>query len=364
MGAVLYQTQPTFSAALDQCAELLRPYLDQPLLRVIHPEPCALPPLLHETAYTQPALFALEYALAQLWLSWGVVPDAVHGHSIGEYTAACVVGVFSLEDAIRLVAERARLMQALPPVGRMATVFASAARVAEVLAGQAGAVATAAVNGPESTVISGEAGAVEGVLRQLQAQGVVAKPLTVSHAFHSPLLDPMLADLERAAAAVTATAPRIPLIANLTGKPMTEAPGAEYWRDHARRTVQFTAGMASLRELGCEVFLELGPGSTLLALGKMSMPGHGTWLPSLNAAQDDWQVLLRAAGALYVRGVPLSWTGFDRDYSRRRLTLPGYPFEKQRCWLESKRGADRPAAPKPASAPRAALHPLLGRRVR
>ena len=194
MGKQLYETQPAFRDALERCDELLRPVTERPLLEVLYPKSEKSP--LNQTAYTQPALFALEYALAELWRSWGIEPDAVMGHSVGEYTAACIAGVFSFEDGLRLIAERGRLMQALSPEGSMAVVFASEPHVARALAGYGGRVALAATNGPENTVISGEPSGVRELLERFQAEGVATHTLPVTRAFHSPLMDAVSAAFE------------------------------------------------------------------------------------------------------------------------------------------------------------------------
>ena len=201
MGRQLYETSPVFRAALDRCAELLRSHSDKSLLSLLYPREAA-DSTLDETAYTQPALFALEYALAELWKSWGIQPSAVLGHSVGEYVAACVAGVFSLKDGLNLIAERGRLMQALPRNGAMAVVFAGEAEVAKVVAARAHEVSIAAINGPENVVVSGSRDGVQAVLDMLESQGIRNTPLKVSHAFHSPLMEPMLETFERAAAAI------------------------------------------------------------------------------------------------------------------------------------------------------------------
>jgi len=367
MGRRLYDSQPTFRANLDCCDELLRPFLHRPLREVLFPEtghnghtPSALP--LHETAYTQPALFALEYSLARLWQSWGVVPDAVLGHSVGEYVAACIAGVFSLEEGIELIAERARLMQSLPPDGSMAAVFGPEDRVAPLLRGLEAEVALATLNGPANTVISGRREAVDAVLRACQVEGLQAKQLTVSHAFHSPLLEPILAELEALAGQLRPQAPQLPLVSNLTGQFFGpgEKPTADYWRRHARQPVRFADGVKTLAGLGCDIFVEIGPHPTLLTMAQTCLPpGSSAWLPSLRRNQDDWRVLLDAVAELYTRGVEIDWRGLDRDYPCRLVALPTYPFERQRYWLDVRVTAERiPEAPK------AAAHPLLGRRVR
>ncbi|MEH2211072.1 beta-ketoacyl synthase N-terminal-like domain-containing protein [Nostoc sp.] len=336
MGRRLYETQPTFRQALERCDELLRPYLQQPLLSLLYPT-SETSPLLHETVYTQPALFSLEYALAELWRSWGIVPDAVMGHSLGEYVAACVAGVFSLEDGLKLIVERSRLMQSLPPIGEMAVVFASYKQVVNTLTQYQKRVAIAAVNGSENIVISGMREDVQSVLRLFKSEEIAVQSTQVSHAFHSSLVDPILDEFECLASKVKFQTPSIPLISNLTGQMFKpgEIPDATYWRCHMRETVEFSAGMQTLADQGYDLFIELGPQSTLLGMGKRCLPkGIGTWLPSLNKNQDNWQTLLDSLAALYVKGVNVDWAGFDRDYARYRTSLPTYPWQRERYWLK------------------------------
>jgi phthiocerol/phenolphthiocerol synthesis type-I polyketide synthase C len=369
MGRQLYETQPTFRKTLDRCAEILRPYLEESLLSVLFPEPGVSSPL-DETAYTQPALFALEYALAELWRSWGVEPDVVLGHSVGEYVAACVAGVFSPEDALKLIAERGRLMQALPRKGEMAVVFANEALVAEALTPFRETVSIAGINGPENTVISGARESVSALLEIFAARGIHTQPLNVSHAFHSPLMEPILDAFEQVASQVHFEAPHIPLISNLTGRVLEEEiPDARYWRRHIREAVIFVAGMRALAEEGYDLFLEMGPTPTLLGMGKACLEkGAGTWVPSLRKGKADWQCMLDSLGALYTRNVEVNWAGFDQDYQRCKLPLPTSPFERKRYWLDlaptspsGRSGGDGDWGPllSPAS-----LHPLLGRRLR
>ncbi len=340
MGRQLYETQPTFRATLDRCNEILRPYLDKPLLEVLYPqeaeEDCSASALLNQTAYTQPALFALEYALAKLWQSWAIQPAIVMGHSVGEYVAACIAGVFSLEDGLKLIAERGRLMQALPAEGEMVAVFANEAEIAAVIEPYSKEVAIAAINGPQNIVISGTKQAVKKVVTALEKEGVEYRQLKVSHAFHSPLMEPMLAAFDRVAAQISYGKPRIPILSNLTGEVATEeitTPG--YWCRHVRQPVKFAASMTNLHLKGYELFLEIGAKPTLLGMGRYCLPaGEGVWLPSLRPERTDWQQLLQSLRDLYLRGVPVDWSGFDRDYARRKVILPTYPFERQRYWFD------------------------------
>jgi microcystin synthetase protein McyG len=328
MGRHLYATEPVFRQALDRCDAVLRPFLDRPLPAVLDDSG-----LLGQTAYTQPALFALEYALARLWQSWGIEPDWVLGHSVGEYAAACCAGVFGLEDGLRLIAERARLMQALPRDGLMAAVFADEAAVARGLSGGAG-VSIAAVNGPRNTVVSGPRPAVEAVLAGFRAKGFESRGLDVSHAFHSPALEPMLGAFGKVLDTVEYRAPRCKLVSNLTG----QVAGAEilrpdYWVAHARQPVLFKAGLETLYAGGCRVFLEIGPKPTLIGLGKSCL-SDGLWLPSLKG-EGDWRSLLDSLGALYCQGFRIDWAGFHRGRPRRKPALPGYPFQRRSYWPET-----------------------------
>ncbi|MCC6697661.1 MAG: SDR family NAD(P)-dependent oxidoreductase [Candidatus Hydrogenedentes bacterium] len=337
MGRLLYETQPVFRDALNACDLILRDLREQTLLSVFYPAEGEVSPI-DETSYTQPALFAIEFALAELWKSWGIVPDAVMGHSVGEYVAACVAGVFSLEDGLRLIAERSRLMGALPEGGAMVAVLTDLESVQAALAGYEESVSVAAANGPKNTVISGDADAVGAVVKGFEARGVTCKPLTVSHAFHSPLMEPMLDEFEAAAQRVRYNAPRIPVVSNLTGRLVT-GPGvfdAQYWRGHVRQAVQFDAGVRALSEAGYNLFLEAGPAPVLSGMGVRCLPrGAATWLPSLSKGKDDWAVLLQSLATLHCAGVNADWRGFDSPYARRKMDLPTYPFQRQRYWLDA-----------------------------
>ncbi|MCC6892486.1 MAG: SDR family NAD(P)-dependent oxidoreductase [Anaerolineae bacterium] len=359
MGKQLYETQPTFKAALDRCAEILTPYLSQPLLSVLF-EDNGADSLLHNTAYTQPALFALEYALAQLWRSWGVEPNIVMGHSVGEYVAACVAGVFSLEDGLKLIAARARLMGALPAGGAMAALFADEVWVQTAIKAYPN-VSIAAVNGPDNIVVSGVVADVQAILDSAKEQGIKSRRLTVSHAFHSPLMEPILAEFERVAAEITFSAPRIKLISNVTGQvASSEVTTPAYWRQHIRAAVQFARSIETISQQNSHIFVEIGPGTTLLGMGQRCVDNAespGLWLPSLHPSKSDWAQLTDSVAKLYVANVPVNWQGFDHDYPRRKVTLPTYPFQRSRYWRI-------PSTTVRSNAGGKILHPLLGYRVR
>ncbi len=352
MGRALYEAHPRFRRALDRCDAVLRPVLDRSLLSVLYAEGEESP--IDETAFTQPALFAVEYALAELWASWGIEPAAALGHSVGEYVAACRAGVFGLEDALRLVAARGRLMQALPKEGAMAAVFAPEDVVAEAVRPRAADVSIAAVNGPEAVVISGRGAAVDAVLDAL-GEGVRARRLRVSHAFHSPLMEPMLAAFGEVVAGVDFAAPERPFVSNVTGRwAGDEVASADYWVRHVRAAVRFTDGLGALRERGCTHFIEAGPAPTLLGLARGALGAEAALLPSLRPGRPDWETLLGSLGALYAAGADVDWQGFDAPFARRRVSLPTYPFQRSRYWI----GDETPAAADAAAEDR-----LLGERL-
>ncbi|AKQ65466.1 Malonyl CoA-acyl carrier protein transacylase [Myxococcus hansupus] len=356
MGRELYSSEPVFRAALDRCDALLTGVWKESLLSVLHGSEAVI----DDTGYTQPALFALEYALAELWRSWGVEPWAVLGHSVGEYVAACVAGVMDLEDALRLITERARLMQALPRDGEMVALSASEAEVAQALLPHADQVSIAAVNGPADVVIAGAREAVESIASAFQGRGVKARRLTVSHAFHSPLMEPMLDAFEKAAGTVSFRAPRIHLVSNVTGSVLREGTvlDATYFRRHVREAVRFHDGLRSLRALGGTVFVEVGPHPTLTGMALKGLGDDaGTWLPSLRKGQPEQAHLLASLAALYTRGVDVDWDALNGGRHRSRVALPVYPWQHQRHWLDA------------SKAPRAVSHTttaqaLVGQRVR
>ncbi|MAN46411.1 MAG: type I polyketide synthase [Alphaproteobacteria bacterium] len=350
----LYDTEPVFRASIDTSAQILSGILDRPLLDVLYTE-SEEDSRISETLYTQPCLFAVEYAMAELWKSWGVTPNMVAGHSIGEYVAACLAGVMSHEDALRLVAERGRLMQQLPAGGAMAAVFASEDQIANLLKGREKDIAIAGVNGPEETVISGSEEAVEAVLAELESKEVGFRRLSVSHAFHSPLLDPMLDAFEQAANKVSYQSARLPLISNLTGQafPTSKKPDARYWRDHARGAVRFADCIGALEDAGADILIELGPQPALLGLAARARPA-AKWktIPSLRRGQKDVPTIRGALAQAYTAGAKINWQNVYKETGGRLVAVPTYPFQQQRYWID-----EQPARRQRASE---ASHPLLG----
>jgi acyl transferase domain-containing protein len=357
MARGLYAAAPVFRETLDRCAAILAPLLPRPLLEVLWPAPGA-PADLDQTGFTQPALFAVEVALAELWRSWGVVPAAVMGHSVGEYAAAHVAGVLGLEDALRLIAARGRLMQSLPAGGAMAAVAAPEERVAAALAPYRSTVAIAAVNAPDQTVVSGRAADVQAIAARFAAEGVKTNPLTVSHAFHSPLMDPILDAFEREAGSVALSAPRLRLVSNLTGRVAdADVTRPASWRRHVREAVRFHDGLRALAALKPDVVIELGPHPTLLTLASGVLgDACPVLVGSLRKGRPDWEQLLDGLGALYLAGADLDWRGVDRGLPRRLLALPGYPFQRERVWFQARSA--------PARRPAGEGHPFVGARLR
>ena len=336
MGGELYQAEPLFRAEVDRCAELLRPILGADLRRVLFPatgsEEDAERQLV-QTRFTQPALFVIEYALAKLWMSWGVKPAAMIGHSVGEYVAGCLAGVFTLEDALMLVARRAELVQAQPG-GAMLAVRLPESEVRPLLDGQ---LAIAAINSPSLCVVSGPHEAIAALERQLESRRSPAKRLHTSHAFHSQMMEPVLAPFTELLRRTKLSEPQIPYVSNVTARWITavEASKPEYWAGHVRQTVRFAEGVAELMKDARHVLLEVGPGQTLSTLARQhpAKPTEQLVLSSLPPAKDQEQRgLLEALGRLWMAGVAVDWKGFYVKERRSRVVLPTYPFERKRYW--------------------------------
>ncbi|MBT2479356.1 type I polyketide synthase [Streptomyces sp. ISL-94] len=346
MGRELYEAFPVFAAAFDETLS----HLDGSLREVVFSGEG-----LDQTGHTQPALFALEVALFRLVESWGVKPDVLAGHSIGEIAAAHVAGVLSLEDAAALVSARGRLMQALPAGGAMVAVQASEEQVLPLLAGREASAGIAAVNGPTAVVL---AGVEADVLEIAGSLGVKFKQLAVSHAFHSPLMEPMLEDFRQIVAGLTLNAPQIPIISTVTGRPATaqELTSVDYWVDHVRRPVRFADAVRTIAAQGIQSLLELGPDAVLSA---MTAEVEGlTASPALRKGRPEPEQLVTSLGRLFTQGVPVDWAAYYEGSGAHRVDLPTYAFQHQRYWVESAPGTDAAAL---GLAPTG--HPLLGAAV-
>lgn len=340
MAASLYQNEPSFRQCLDQCAALLETQLGCDLRdKIFSGDDEGNNNELNQTGLAQPALFAIEYSLAQLWIEWGIEPDGMIGHSIGEYVAACLAGVMSLEDALSLVAARGQLMQGLPS-GDMLAVFAASEAISNYLDGD---VSLAAINGPEFCTVSGASEQVAALMQRLDADDVEYRELETSHAFHSAMMDPILDEFTSRVATIDLHAPTTSYVSNVTGNWITseQATDPAYWAQHLRGTVKFEAGLSTLLAEPNRVLLEVGPGKTLATFARQVAAGNrgidiNTSLPHPNDPSDDSQFVLQSAAILWQCGVRFDWKGFNRHGKLYRIPLPTYPFERSRYLAEPK----------------------------
>jgi acyl transferase domain-containing protein/acyl-CoA synthetase (AMP-forming)/AMP-acid ligase II len=333
MARELYGHEPAFRAALERCSAVLTDHLPVPLVDLLHNE--AHRDTLNQTSCAQPALFALEYALCELWRSWGVVADAVLGHSAGEYAAGCAAGVFGFEMGLHLIAERGRLMQALSADGAMAAVFAPISQVVEVLANFEGELDLAAINGPGETVISGRVESVVAACQRFASSGAHTQRLDVSNAFHSRLMEPMLAQFAEFLKKYSLRTPSIAFVSNSTGQVESESvTRSDYWTQHVRLPVRFADGIGALHQLGCEVFVEIGPRPVLTGLAQRAFPDRpATFVASLGRGSSDRRQMAEAVAKLFAAGTKISWRGYHRQTPAANVQLPKYPFQRRRYWL-------------------------------
>ena len=339
MGRELYESQPGFRRDMDQCDALWRANTGSGLLNFLYGAELdsQSEDRLAKTEVTQPVLFALEYSLARLWMSWGVQPIALLGHSIGEYVAACIAGVFSLSDGLRMVSVRARMMAEAPGDGAMVAVFADEVQCRSALAGIEDQVVIASYNGPRNHVLAGERSLLEKAVARLTDQGIETHPLKVSHAFHSPLMESVSQGLALVAGEVSYKPATIPVFSNLTGDAneaqMTQS---AYWEAQLRSPVRFSQGVRAMYEAGVDTFIEIGPRPTLLASAQQCLEGQAAdlhWLPSMRPTMSDVRLMLEGLASLHLQGAPVDWRGFEREWPRRRVPVPTYAFQGERYWL-------------------------------
>lgn len=348
MGLTLYRDEIVFREAVDRCCEILKAYLETDLRDILYPrkgteEQAAQQ--LQQTRFTQPALFTVGYALSQLWMSWGVRPSALTGHSIGEFCAACIAGVLSLEDALKLVAHRGSMMQQLPP-GSMLSVRLSADEVKQYLPAD---VSVAAINGPSLCVISGSFDSINAVEKMLEEKEIVSKKLFTSHAFHSPMMDPIIDPFRKLVSEVKLSAPNIPIVSTATGQWLSDAEATDpgYWATHLRLPVKFADAIRTIWEKDPSYFLlENGPRNTATSLARQQATDLKKQIacPSLpdNADGDaEWVSVMYAVGQLWLSGVSVRWRDFYALESRKHIPLPVYPFEKKRYWVDPPQVTDQ-----------------------
>jgi FkbH-like protein len=346
MGRQLYASQPVFRDAIDACAVHLDPLLGISLVEALHEVDDADAGRIDRTRFTQPALFAIEYALARLWQSWGVQPAAVVGHSVGEFAAMCIAGGITLGDAARLIEARGRLMQALPAGGVMVSVSAPEARVRAAMAGVDDRVAIAGVNSPQQTVLSGAREAVDEIVVALTAAGVRTRSLTVSHAFHSPLMRPMIEAFEAVVRSVEFRVPQIPIVSCVEGDFAPDVMTTPaYWTRQVLEPVRFLQAMTTLHGAGISAYLEIGPQPVLTGLGRQCLGADASvalWLPSITRDGDERATLLTSTAQLWVGGLQPDWSGIVAPASGRLASLPHYAFDTRAHWVAA--AADGPAA--------------------
>ncbi len=341
MAEGLYQSEPVFREWLDRCATFLQPHLGLNLLDILYPDSeqtDSATARLNETQIAQPALFAVEYALAQLWISWGVQPQAMIGHSIGEYVAACLADVFSLEDGLALIAARARLMQTMP-TGSMMAVPLAAEQVLDLV--KNGPLSLATVNAPNLCVVSGPTNDVDEFEKQLKEKAIESRHLHTSHAFHSQMMNDVLEPFAEQASKISYSDPTIPYLSNVTGTWITpsEAKDPQYWARHLRNTVHFAKGAMELAKESNRILLEVGPGKTLSSLMRQQSQdaAQRTSVSSIRHPKEsapDVAFLYESFGRLWLAGYEVDWQAFHAAQRRQRVPLPTYPFERQRFWIE------------------------------
>jgi acyl transferase domain-containing protein/NADPH-dependent curcumin reductase CurA/acyl carrier protein len=361
MGAALYRRHRAFQSHVDACDRLFRPLIGRSVAELIT-DPHVEAADLAETRYTQPALFTLEYALAQLWISYGIRPTVLLGHSIGEIAAAAVAGVLDLPDAVRLVAARGRLMQSVTAPGGMVAVAAPAAEVEPLVAGHPD-LALAAVNAPLACVVSGGVASLGEVEAQCRARDWSVHRLDVSHAFHSPLMTEVYAAFRDELNGIVFHEPQIAVVSDVTGEIARpdEVMNPDYWVRQIGAPVRFLAGMQAVAVRGRHTFIEIGPGDTLLGLGRRCLPDGGhTFRPSIDKTDVDGDALFATVAAVYAAGAPVSWPDVWRDRPGRRLPLPTYAFDRRHYWLPGDSGPRLTADVTVATGTGAAVHPLLG----
>lgn len=329
MGKKLYETQPVFKTALDYCALIVNPLIDNSILNIMFNENEEI----HQTLYTQIALFCFEYSLSHLWKSWGITPNFLIGHSVGEYVAACIAEVWSLEDALKIIVKRAQLINSLPKGGGMLALSVGETEAAQLMT-KYEKITIATVNSPSQVVLSGDKEQLQLLSKELDEQMIDNKLLNVSHAFHSHLTEPILEEFDAFMQTIEFNQPKIPIISNLNGEENKEITTANYWKRHIREAVQFKKGMQTLFKMGCHIFLEVGPHPILSTIGMANvdeLDDSITWIYSQKRGSEDGSTIAEALVKLYKKGFSINWQSFDAPFHRNKDPFsPTYPFQRER----------------------------------
>ncbi len=362
MGKELYQHNPVFKQAFDECNRLFRPYILKSLTDLIYSND-ASDEHIEKTLYAQPLIFSVEYSLYKLWENFGVAPDIVLGHSIGEYAAAVAAKVLNLADAVKLVAARGRLMDSAPGDGSMGVIFSDIKTVMLLINDYRDKVSIAAYNAAQSIVISGDRNSVESILEKAEGSGIKVNRLRVSHGFHSQLMEPILEDFRLIASEIEFESPKVTFLSSMTGKIITENDNldSDYWTNHIREKVDFYHSLLLLKERKDLILIEIGSDRTLVSLGKMTLNEAVTLVPSLKRKRAEWEQLALSMAELYARGLKVNWDNFDIEGQCRwnPVQLPTYPFDRKQYWLQPVFEHEKSGG----VADNKDIHPLIGQRI-
>ena len=336
IGKELYETEPVFKSELEACDQLFQQYIDTSIIHILYSE-SATEEFMENAIYAQPVIFAAEYALCQLWRSWGIEPSLVIGHSIGEYTAACIAGVFSLEDAIKLVSIRGQLMQAVTESGFMAGVLTTEEKARSFIEGFENDVSIAAVNAPENVTLSGRKESLEKVLTRVKQEKIFIENLHITHAFHSIVMEPYVDTFLQKIKEITFSTPKLHFISTVTGSTAgADLCNPQYWANHFSRTVRYNDSIKAAHREGYQLFIEIGGTATLTGLAAQSLQGEDVQLiPSLRKGRNSYEHILAGLSQLYMLNIDINWETFYKSFNRTKVMLPNYPFQREKYWMHN-----------------------------